>query len=152
MATHLPLASVAAAQDWLLSCIPDPTAAQHAWDAQQLAAISTGTHWRVAEASLALSLAAMRRLGSHPHGPVLADVHRSLSWWLLPPGLCDELDDVAGLTVHPVGWELMCPPFVHSTSGRWWLALPADGGRLTDPMLLGAAFGPGGYHSEAGDL
>ncbi|MGW1863737.1 hypothetical protein [Streptomyces collinus] len=36
----------------------------------------------------------------------------------------------------------------HSLGGRWWLAIPDGTGHLTDPILLGAAFGPGGYRPE----
>ncbi|MEU1409583.1 transposase [Streptomyces sp. NPDC005728] len=50
--------------------------------------------------------------------------------------------------VRPAGWELQCPPVVHSLGGRWWLALPDGTGQLTDPTLLAAAFGPGGYRPE----
>ncbi|MFJ9822286.1 hypothetical protein ACIRU3_45120 [Streptomyces sp. NPDC101151] len=148
MATHIPLAPVRAGQEWLLSCAPDPIAAQRAWNARELAAIPTGPHWRVAEARLSRSLETIRRLGSNPHGPVLSDISHALSWWLLPSGLADELDDVAGLTVHPAGWVLECPPVVHSLGGKWWLALPDGTGQLTDPTLLAAAFGPGGYRLE----
>ncbi|MEU1408290.1 hypothetical protein ABZ471_39340 [Streptomyces sp. NPDC005728] len=149
MATHIPLAPVRAGQEWLLSCASDPAATQLAWDAQQLAAIPTGAHWRVAEARLSRSLEAIRRLGSNPHGPVLADIPQGLTWWLLPPGVADELDDVAGLTVHPTGWALKCPPVVHSLGGRWWPAIPDGTGQLTDPTLLAAAFGPCACRPEA---
>ncbi|SEE69794.1 hypothetical protein SAMN05216532_8607 [Streptomyces sp. 2231.1] len=90
----------------------------------------------------------MRHIGSAPHGPVLADTYRCLAWWLLPASLDDELDGLAGITVHPPGWPLHCPPVVHSLAGRWWLALPDGSGQLTDPTLLAAAFGPGGYRPD----
>ncbi|WP_225097047.1 hypothetical protein [Streptomyces sp. CoH27] len=151
MATHVPWASVQEGQDWLLSCTPNPEAVQHAWEAEQLAAIPAGAHLRVAEVTLVRSLEAIRRLGFNPHGPVLADFHDDASWWLLPAGLTDELDDVPGLTVHPAGWELLCPPVVRSVGGRWWVATPDGSGRLTDPTLLAAAFGPGGYRPERED-
>ncbi|MGW3360545.1 hypothetical protein ACWDFL_35010 [Streptomyces bungoensis] len=93
----------------------------------------------------------MRRIGASPHGPVLAETRRGLAWWLLPPNLADELDDVTTLNVHPAGWELECPPVVHSLGGRWWLEMPDGRGELTDPLLLGAAFGPGGYRYEGED-
>ncbi|MEU1409631.1 hypothetical protein ABZ471_46790 [Streptomyces sp. NPDC005728] len=149
MATHVPLAPVRAGQEWLLSCTPDPEATQQAWDAQQLAAIPTGPHWRVAEARLSRSLEAIRHMGSTPHGPVLSDISHALAWWLLPPGLANELDDVAGITVHPAGWALGCPPVVNSLASRWWLELPDGTGQLTNPTLLAASFGPGGYRPEA---
>ncbi|MFF9182459.1 hypothetical protein [Streptomyces misionensis] len=136
-------------QAWLLSCAPDPAAVQRAWDVGQLAAILTGPYWRVAEAPLPRSLEAFRRMEAAPHGPVLADTSRAMAWWLLPPGLADELDDVAGLTVHPAGWELECPPVIRFLGGRWWAEAPDGTGQLTDPTLLAAAFGPGGYRREA---
>ncbi|MEU8472682.1 hypothetical protein AB0F30_33190 [Streptomyces sp. NPDC029006] len=148
MATHPPLPPARAGQDWLLSCTPDPAEIQRAWDAQQLAAIPTGPHWLVAEASLTRSLEAVRRMDAAPHGPVLADTRRGLAWWLLPTGLANELDDVAGLTVHPAGWLLECPAVVRFFGGRWWLESPDGTGQLTDTTLLGAAFGPGGYRPD----
>ncbi|MFE0383929.1 hypothetical protein ACFW1F_07565 [Streptomyces bungoensis] len=147
MPTHIYPAPTQAGQDWLLSCTPDQAAVRASWDAQQLAAIPTGPHWRVAEASLHRTLEAIRRIGAAPHGPVLAETRRGLAWWLLPPGITDELDDI---TVHPAGWELQCPSVERSMGGRWWLDIPDGTGQLTDPTLLGAAFGPGGYRHEGG--
>ncbi|MFI9339950.1 hypothetical protein ACIG0D_01540 [Streptomyces sp. NPDC052773] len=134
-----------AGQAWLLSCTNQPAHVQRAWDTEQLAPFTTGRHWRAAEAPLLPSIHAMRRIGSDRLGPVLADVEIDRAWWLLPPGLGDELDDVRQLTVRPDGWVLKCPP-LYGLGGRTWLKRPDGSGRLTDPVLLGAAFGPGGYN------
>ena len=87
---------------------------------------------------------AIKRIGSDRLGPVLADVASERAWWLLPPGLGDELDDIGLLTVHPHGWLLRCPPVLYPVRGRVWVERPDGSGRLTDPILLGAALGPGG--------
>lgn len=137
---HIPLAPVREGMDWLLSCAPDPAAVQQAWDAGQLAAIPTGPHWRVAETQLSRSMRALRHLGSTPFGPVLTDIDRTLSWWLLQPSLADELGGTVGVYVHPAGWELHCPPVTHALGGRSWLAIPDGSGQLTDPAVLSAAF------------
>jgi hypothetical protein len=86
----------------------------------------------------------MRRIGPERLGPVLADVDTDQAWWLLPADVGDELDDVRQVTVRPPGWVLECPPVLYHLSGRIWLERPDGSGRLTDPVLLGAAFGPGG--------
>lgn len=133
-----------AGQDWLLTCSVHPADTQRTWDAEELAAFPTGPHWRVVEAPLLRSVEAIARIGGDRIGPVLADIHRDAAWWLLPPDLTDELDDVHRLTVQPTGWVLKCPPVHRSVAGRWWIERPDGSGRLTDPVLLGAAFSPGG--------
>ncbi|MFH9941324.1 hypothetical protein ACH4OT_18635 [Streptomyces murinus] len=110
--------------------------------------MSTGTRWRVVEAALLPSVHAMKRIGSPRLGPVLADVEANRAWWLVTSSLSDELDDMRQLLVRPAGWVLKCPPVLYSVGGRGWLERPDGSGRLTDPTLLAAAFGPGGYHSE----
>lgn len=90
----------------------------------------------------------MKRIGSPRLGPVLVDVEANRAWWLVAPSLSDELDDMRQLLVRPAGWALKCPPVLYSVGGRGWLERPDGSGRLTDPTLLAAAFGPGGYHSE----
>lgn len=133
-----------AGQEWLLSSTPDRARVERQWELDQLGEIPSGTHWLVVEAPLAPSMAALRRMGSGRVGPVLGDVHRDRAWWLLPPDLADDLDDVRILTVRPPGWLLSCPPVLHSVHGRWWIERPDGSGRLTDPVLLAAAVGPGG--------
>ncbi|GHF73841.1 hypothetical protein GCM10018787_23150 [Streptomyces thermodiastaticus] len=135
-----------AGEAWLLSCAAHPAGVQRAWEVEELAPLRSGAHWRVAEARLLPSVQAMKRLRARGLGPVLADVEIDRAWWLLPPDLGDELDDIRQLTVHPAGWILRCPPLHYSLDGRIWLERPDGSGRLTDPVLLGAAFSPGGYH------
>lgn len=136
-------------EDWLLSCTDAPTGVRTAWGAEELAPIVSGPHWRVAEAPLLPTVHVMKRIGSARLGPVLADVHVDRAWWLLPPNLSDELDDVRQLVVRPARWVLKCPPVLYGLDGRMWLERPDGSGRLTDPVLLGAAFGPGGYRLSA---
>lgn len=131
-----------AGQNWLLACTDDPEETQLLWDEEQLAPFTTGEHWRVAEAPLALGMDVLRRMPGQ--GVVLADVAFYVASWLLPADLGDELDDVKQLTVRPAGWALACPPVLYGVRGRVWLRPPDGSGQLTDPVLLGAAFGPGG--------
>ncbi len=133
-----------AGQDWLLTCAKHPVDVRRAWDAEELAEIPTGPHWRIAEAPIPGSLEALARIGGDRIGPVLADMRRDVAWWLLPPALTGELDGIRPLTVRPSGWVLKCPPVLHSVNLRWWLERPDGSGRLNDPVLLGAAFSPGG--------
>lgn len=151
MATPTARSSHQAGQDWLRSCAPDPAAVARAWDLEQFAEIPTGLHWLIAQAPLVRSVEAMQRITPGSLGPVLADVYRDVAWWLLPADRAHELDDIRQLTVHPAGWVLKCPPVLHSVEGRWWVERPDGTGLLTDPTVLGAAFGPGGYrpHAEA---
>ncbi|MFD9445903.1 hypothetical protein ACFWBR_35085 [Streptomyces sp. NPDC060006] len=145
MAMHPAHATRQAGQDWLLSCAERPTAIQAAWDADDLARFETGLSWRVAEASLTLSMdIAKWMICPDRLGPILVDVEESLAWWLLPLDLGDELDDVRQITVRPAGWELWCPPVLYPVRGRMWMGGLDGSGRLTDPVLLGAALGPGG--------
>ncbi|MEW2567613.1 hypothetical protein [Streptomyces sp. NPDC047070] len=145
MPIHPARGTTQAGQTWLLSCTPRPDATKAAWHQDYLAAIESGPHWRVAEVSLTLSMdIAKWMIRPEQVGPFLADVIDSVAWWLLPPDLSDELDDVRQITVHPVGWELWCPPVQTTLCGRMWLGGLDGSGRLTDPVLLGAALGPGG--------
>lgn len=133
-----------AGQEWLLSSAPDPAPVLRDWELKELAGIPSGTLWRVVEAPLLESVTAIRRIGADRIGPILGDTHRDRAWWLLPASLGDDLDDIRRFTVHPPGWVLRCPPVGRSTEGRWWVECPDGTGRLTDPVLLAAAFGPGG--------
>ncbi|WP_190040333.1 hypothetical protein [Streptomyces fructofermentans] len=133
-----------AGQEWLLSHSDHPADLLAAWDVDTLGPLATDRHWRVGEAPLALSMDAMTRIGSRRCGPVLADVPNLVTWWLLPPDLGDELADLRQITIHPIGWELRAPAAVHPIRGRVWLGTLDGSGQLTDPVLLGAALGPGG--------
>lgn len=138
-----------AGEDWLLACADRPTDVRLAWAADELGRFRTGEHWRAAEVPLLRSLDAMQRIGSKRCGPVLADTALEAAWWLLPPVLGDDLDDIRGITIRPAGWVLACPPVVYPVHGRVWVEAPDGSGRLTDPVLLGAALGPGGHRLPA---
>ncbi|MYW44757.1 hypothetical protein GT346_15850, partial [Streptomyces sp. SID161] len=72
------------------------------------------------------------------------------AWWLLPAeAAVDDIDDF-GFTVRPAGWELLCPPVVHSIGSLWWLSIPDGTGYLTDPALLAAAMTATGPCVEEG--
>lgn len=133
-----------AGQDWLLACTRNPSDVCRAWAAEELARIPSGEHWRVVEGPLLPALSAMKHLGSRRLGPVLVDVRVGRSWWLLPAGLSDELDNVPLLTMHPPGWPLVSPPVLYPIGERGWLERPDGSGRLTDPTALGVAFGVSG--------
>nr|WTB34022.1 hypothetical protein OG781_35040 [Streptomyces sp. NBC_00830] len=47
-------------------------------------------------------------------------------------------------TPHNRGWPLRCPPVERYMDGYGWLEKPDGAGKLTSPIVLGAAFGPGG--------
>jgi hypothetical protein len=138
------LAQRQAGQDWLLACAHNPTTVARDWAADALSPIASGEHWRVVEARLLPSIQAMKRVGANRLGPVLADPELETAWWLVPSDVGDQLDDVRQLKVMPPGWPLSCPPVLYPVAGRVWLERPDGAGRLTDPIVLGAAFGPGG--------
>ncbi|PAZ10827.1 hypothetical protein CLM62_38690 [Streptomyces sp. SA15] len=133
-----------AGQDWLLSCTRNPTDVRRAWAAEDYARIPSGEHWRVVEGPLLRSVRAMKHVSRRQLGPVLVDVGTAQAWWLVSPGLGDELDDLRQLTVRPPGWLLACPPVLYAIDERAWLERPDGSGRLTDPGALRAAFVQGG--------
>ncbi|UXY25014.1 hypothetical protein N8I84_42060 (plasmid) [Streptomyces cynarae] len=149
MATKPALTMRQAGQDWLLTCTPRPTDAQRAWDAEELALFTTGAHWLAAEVPLLRSVEIMPRIKARQLGPVLADVATERAWWLLPTDAGDLLDDLRHVTVQPPSWVLKCPPVLYPLNERVWLERPDGSGQLTDPILLGAALGPGGYRRPA---
>ncbi|MGP4087633.1 hypothetical protein [Streptomyces sp. KR55] len=85
------------------------------------------------------------RIPEQQRGPVLADPDLDKTWWLVPLDAAEELAHVRQVTLQPAGWTLGCPPTGRQVAGRWWLWRPDGSGRLTDPAVLAAAFGPGGY-------
>lgn len=90
------------------------------------------------------SIDAMRPLGrTGALGPVLVCTETRRAWWLTGLGAEDHLDDLPALTVRPARWPLLCPQVGRSAYGRGWLEAPDGSGTLTDPVALGAAFGPG---------
>ncbi|MFE4674248.1 hypothetical protein [Streptomyces sp. NPDC056723] len=44
----------------------------------------------------------------------------------------------------PAGWPLHCPPTRRPAASRFWFHAPDGRGRLTDPVHLASALGPGG--------
>lgn len=139
-----------AGDTWLAQCSVHPAAVRAAWEQETLAPIASGDHWLVAESSLTRGWPAASRIRNAPHGPVLADPDANLMFWLIAPGTAEEFADVRHLTVRPAGWLLPCPPTGWQVEGRFWLWRPDGSGHLHDPALVAAAFGPGGYRTEAG--
>ncbi|OQQ15507.1 hypothetical protein B0675_26010 [Streptomyces sp. M41(2017)] len=133
-----------AGQDWLLSCADTPAEIRAAWDADELGDFPTSGHWTAGETTLPRTMDAIKAIPAQRRGPVLADCHQGIAWWLLPPTLTDELDDIPTLTVRSRGWILRCPPVLYPVRGRVWIERPDGSGRLTGPVLLGAALSPGG--------
>jgi hypothetical protein len=143
-------ATYEAGDAWLADCSAHPTSVRTAWTAETLAPIKSGTHWLVAETALLTTMKALSRIREEHRGPVLADTEVDKAWWLVPLGAAEELADLRQLTVHPSGWLLRCPPARWHLETRIWLERPDGSGRLTDPAVLAAALGPGGYrHPEA---
>ncbi|MFF9285379.1 hypothetical protein [Streptomyces griseosporeus] len=129
---------------WLAGCSPHPDLAHVAWGEGTLAPIPTGGTWLAAETRLAAATYALYRIPEEHRGPVLADPLKDKAWWLVPLSAYRDLADVRQVTVHAPPWSLRCPPTGWQLDGRFWLRRPDGSGRLTDPAVLGAAFGPGG--------
>lgn len=134
---------------WLAGCSARPDLVRAAWETEALALIPAGAHWLVAEAQLATRYDALARIPVALRGPVLADPQADRMWWLVPLNAVEELADVRQLAVRPAGWCLPCPPTGWHIDGRMWLSRPDGSGRLTDPAVLAAAIGPGGYRLPA---
>ncbi|WP_338907065.1 hypothetical protein [Streptomyces nigra] len=134
---------------WLAGCSARPDLVRVAWDTDALAPIVSGTRWLVAEGQLATRYDALARIPEELRGPVLADLEGDRMWWLVPLDAVEELADVRQLAVRPTGWCLPCPPTGWRVGGRMWLTRPDGSGRLTDPAVLAAAIGPGGYRFPA---
>lgn len=132
---------------WLADCSAHPTLVRMTWNKEALAPIATGTHWLAAETRLLPTMHALNRLRGEHRGPVLADVETDMAWWLVASAAAEDLADVRQLTVQPTGWTLDCPPTGWGVEGRLWLNRPDGSGLLTDPAVLAAAFGPGGYRA-----
>jgi hypothetical protein len=144
--TRMRFAEVYEAGDaWLADCSAHPTLVRMTWNKEALAPIAAGTHWLAAETALIPTMQALNRIRDEHRGPVLADVETDMAWWLVPTGSADELADLRQVTVQRTGWTLNCPPTGWSLEGRLWLNRPDGSGRLTDPAVLAAALGPGGY-------
>ncbi|GAB2769272.1 hypothetical protein [Streptomyces bullii] len=134
-----------AGQAWLADCSPRPDLVRAQWEREELAAIPSGGHWLVAETTVAHGLPALARIREDQRGPVLGDAIQDRAWWLMPLDAAEELADVRQVQVRPAGWSLACPPLGAYRESRFWLWHPDGSGHLTDPAVLAAAFGPGGY-------
>lgn len=132
---------------WLADCSAHPTLVRMTWNKEALAPIAAGTRWLAAETKLLPTMHALNRIRGEHRGPVLADVETDTAWWLVPLVAAEELADVRQITVQPTGWTLSCPPTGWGVEGRLWLHRPDGSGLLTDPAVLAAAFGPGGYRA-----
>jgi hypothetical protein len=135
---------------WLADCHARPAAVHQAWNTEVLAPIPSGGRWLAAEARLVTVLRALYRIREEQRGPVLADPEHDRAWVLVPLAAAEDLADLGRVTVQPAGWMLRCPPAGWALEGRFWLWRPDGTGHLTDPAVLAAALGPGGYRrSEA---
>ncbi|MFJ9903923.1 hypothetical protein ACIRVK_13630 [Streptomyces sp. NPDC101152] len=134
---------------WLADCSAHPDLVRLVWGIEDLAPIPTGKAWLAVEGRLVDTMYALDRIRSEHRGPVLADPTCDKAWWLVPVTAAADLADVRHLTVRPTEWVLHCPPTGWSLEGRFWLNRPDGSGRLTDPAVLAAAFGPGGYRPSA---
>ncbi|MCX4993871.1 hypothetical protein [Streptomyces longwoodensis] len=134
---------------WLADCSAQPDLVREAWRLGALAPIPSGTAWLAAETRLVAGVQAHARIRSGRCGPVLADPAADRTWWLIPPGAAEDLADVRTVHVHPHDWLLHCPPTGRQLCGRLWLSPPDGSGRLTHPLTLAAALGPGALPAEA---
>ncbi|QOV38637.1 hypothetical protein IM697_09795 [Streptomyces ferrugineus] len=134
---------------WLADCSIRPDLIRAAWEKEALAPIASGGHWLAAEARLATGYPVVARIRAEQRGPVLADPASDKLWWLVPLNAAEELAGVRHLTVRPTAWLLRCPPTGWHLEGRMWIVRPDGSGQLTDPAVLAAAFGPGGYRLPA---
>ncbi|MFD3574787.1 hypothetical protein [Streptomyces sp. NPDC058644] len=132
-----------AGDNWLASCARRPDLAHQVWDMDGLAPIHC-MRWLVAEVQLVTALQAVKRIPAHARGPLLVDPGLEIAWWLVPITGDEDLADVRHVTMRPIGWPLHCPPTGRPAAGRFWLDAPDGSGRVTDPVYLAAALGPGG--------
>lgn len=130
---------------WLAMCAPEPDTVREAWAANELAAIPADRWWTVVETPL---IGAMEPLGELSRagrlGPVLAYPAADRAWWLVSRDAEEHLADVRQVMVRPEGWLLRCPEPGYVAGGRFWIEDPDGRATLTDPRVLGAAFGPYG--------
>lgn len=132
-----------AGDSWLADCTGRPDLAHEVWGKNSLLPILS-TEWRVAEAHLQPALQAVQRIPEHEQGPILMDIRLDRAWWLVPLDADEQLADVSGVSVQPIGWPLHCPPASRCIGSRVWLDAPDGTGRLMNPAYLAAALGPGG--------
>ncbi|MFD4508667.1 hypothetical protein [Streptomyces sp. NPDC058457] len=130
---------------WLADCSADPKLVRLAWGTDTLAPIESGTRWLVAQSRLVHAMPALTRIPEGQRGPVLADGNGDAAWWLVPLDAAEELANIRTVSVKPHGWPLHCPSAGRMLAGQLWLNHPDGSGQLTDPAVLAAALGPGGY-------
>jgi hypothetical protein len=142
--TRIAERTAAAGDEWLTACSEWPSLVSEAWARKELAPIATGTSWLAAEAQLNTSYHNLYRMREEHRAPLLGDGRTGLAWWLVPLDAAEELADIPALKVRPPGWLLRCPPTERIVGDRMWLYGPDGSGRLADPTVLAAAFGPSG--------
>lgn len=130
---------------WLADCHTHPALVWKAWHAGTLAEIESGARWLIAESTVTQGMPAASRIREEQRGPVLMAPYANVAWWLVPLDAAEELADVRQLRVRHTGWTLRCPPTGREMERMQWLWDPDGTGHLTDPAVLAAAFGPGGY-------
>ncbi|MEU5091738.1 hypothetical protein [Streptomyces sp. NPDC021356] len=139
-----PAALRATGNSWLANSTERPDLAQRIWAAGLPIPLMSGSRWLVAESRLSRGWPAASRIREEQRGPIVADPDGDRLWWLVPTDAEVELEDVRSLRVHPAGWVLHCPPVGEELKGLFWLVAPDGTGRLNDPVVVAAAFGPGG--------
>lgn len=132
-----------AGDTWLANCARRPELAHEVWEMDGLAPIHCA-RWLAAEAQLGTALQAVKRIPPPARGPLLVDPGLDTAWWLVPLEAAAELADVRHISLQPIGWPMHCPPAHRPAAGRFWLVAPDGSGRVTDPVYLAAALGPGG--------
>jgi hypothetical protein len=135
---------------WLADCSGHPDLVRQSWELDALAPIPSGKRWLAVESRLVAGMQALGRIQEECRGPVLADPMTDMIWWLLPLNTAEELANVRQVRVRPAAWPLHCPPTGWQMCGRFWLSRPNGSGRLTNPAVLAAAFGPGRYRLPEG--
>ncbi|MEU0069533.1 hypothetical protein ABZ027_08310 [Streptomyces sp. NPDC006332] len=140
-----------AGDTWLANCHTRPADVWKAWHSGALAPIVSGAHWLVAETSVSHGMPAAARIREEQRGPVLIDPYGDVAWWLVPLDAAEELADVRQIRMRHAGWTLRCPPSGREMERLQWLWDPNGSGHLTDPAVLAAAFGPGGYRPRTED-
>ncbi|MEV7004348.1 hypothetical protein AB0N62_43035 [Streptomyces sp. NPDC093982] len=134
---------------WLANSCAHPNLVRDVWAADMLARSPPARSGSSPRHGSAPGYPRLARIRSEQRGPVLADPVMDALLWLVSLHAAEELADVRGLVVKPAGWSLHCPPTGWQMDGRMWITRPDGSGLLTDPAVLAAAFGPGGYRLPA---
>jgi len=134
---------------WLADCHTRPAEVWRTWHSGALAPIVSGVRWLVAETTVAHGMPAAARIPEEQRGPVVFDPYGDRAWWLVPLDSAEEFAEVRQVQMRHPGWMLRCPPTGRELERVHWLWQPDGSGHLTDPAVLAAAFGPGGYRPRA---